>query len=260
MPELIPEELNLRYIWQFRFDSYPEAHSRKDAFNRALNHNCLGGFDSTEWHSRQLAMLEIALDSKLPRPSSVTEYLTSKKFENLIDLGGGPGWIWAYLLKTNQAVNLRYFNVELASSRLAFNYLTKDLPGMKFVEIEELIEIKGEQNLLYANSVLQYFKSNLDLLKLIELTDSKCIVLDDIAGATDEFYSLQNYYGYLQVNRFANIEKLIQEITKLGYSLMIKKPYEKNFSSKMIPRIWLGEPNNSDCEAPRSWTLVFTKN
>lgn len=260
MHELIPEELNLAYIWQFRFDSYPEARLRTDEFNHLLQLNRLGGFDSTEWHARQLAMLQIALDSKLPRPSTITEFLTSEKFENLIDLGGGPGWIWAYLLKTNQAENLSYFNVELASSRLAFNYLTKDLPRMKFVELEELIDPKGTKNLLYANSVLQYFESNSGLLKLIKLTDPKCIILDDIAGAKDEFYSLQNYYGYLQVNRFANIEKTIEEIAQLGYSLLIRKPYDKNFSSKMIPRIWRGQSDNSDCEAPPSWTLAFTKN
>jgi putative methyltransferase (TIGR04325 family) len=260
MHELFPQELNLGYIWQFRFDSYREARLLTDEFNLSLQNDRLGGFDSTEWHGKQLAMLEIALDSKLPRPSTITEFLTSEKFENLIDLGGGPGWIWAYLLKTNQAVNLSYFNVELASSRLAFDHLAKVLPRMKFVELGELIELKGKKNLVYANSVLQYFESNSELLKLIELTDPKYIILDDIAGAKDEFYSLQNYYGYLQVNRFANIEKTIEEIAQLGYSLLIRKPYDKNFSSKMIPRIWLGEPNNSDCEAPSSWTLVFTKN
>ena len=260
MHELIPEELNLDYIWQFRFDSYPEARLLMDEFNHSLQRNRLGGFDSTEWYTRQLAMLEIALDSKLPRRSTITEFLASEKFENLIDLGGGPGWLWAYLLKTNQAENLSYFNLELASSRLAFEYLTKDLPRMKFVELEELIDLKSAKNLLYANSVLQYFERNSELLRLIELTNSKCIILDDIAGSGDEFYSLQNYYGYLQVNRFANIEKLIHEVTQLGYSLMIRRPYDKNFSSKMIPRIWLGEAGNSDCEAPSSWTLVFTKN
>lgn len=257
---MIPEELNLSYIWQFRLDSYPAARLLTYKFNHSLQQGYLGGFDSTEWHAKQLAMLEIALDSKLPRPSTITEYLTSEKFENLIDLGGGPGWIWAYLLKTNQAVNLSYFNVELASSRLAFDYLTKNLPKMKFVELKELTELKGAKNLVYANSVLQYFESNSELLKLIQLTDPKCIILDDIAGAKDEFYSLQNYYGYLQVNRFANINKTIEEIARLGYSLLIRKPYDRKFSSKIIPRIWLGEPNNSDCEAPPSWTLVFTKN
>jgi putative methyltransferase (TIGR04325 family) len=258
--ELFPGELNLGYIWQFRFDSYTEARLLEEEFNESLQHNRLGGFDSTEWHTRQLAMLDIALDSKLPRPSTITEFLMSEKFENLIDLGGGPGWIWVYLLKTNQAENLSYFNVELAGSRLAFDYLTKELPRMKFVELGELIELKGARNLLYANSVLQYFESNSELLKLIELTDPKCIILDDIAGAKDEFYSLQNYYGYLQVNRFANIDSTIQEITQMGYSLMMRRPYDKNFSLKMIPRIWLGEASKSDCEAPSSWTLAFTKN
>jgi putative methyltransferase (TIGR04325 family) len=257
---LIPREPNLEYIWQFKFDNYSEAWTKKDEFNHSLQQNQLGGFDSLEWQAKQLEMLEIALDSKLPRPSTITEFLLREKFENIIDIGGGPGWIWAYLIKTNLTENLSYFNLELASSRLAFDYLTKDLPRMKFVELEDLSEIKSAKNLLYANSVLQYFESNSELLKLIQLTDPSCIILDDIAGAEDEFYSLQNYYGYLQINRFANIQKTIEEISQLGYSLLIRKPYDKKFSSKMTPRIWLGEPNNSDCEAPSSWTLAFAKN
>ena len=250
----------MKYIWQFKFDDYSEARTKKDEFNHSMQQNHLGGFDSTEWRTKQLAMLEIALDSKLPRPSTITEFLSSDEFVNLIDIGGGPGWIWAYLLKTNQAENLSYFNLELASSRLAFDYLTKVLPRMKFVELDDLSRLKVQKNLLYANSVLQYFESNSELLNLIEITDPSCIILDDIAGAEDEFYSLQNYYGCLQVNRFANIQKTIEEISQLGYSLLIRKSYEQNFSSKMTPRIWLGEPNDSDCQAPSSWTLAFTKN
>ena len=257
---MIPKELNLNYIWQFRFENYHEAQSLKDQFNLSMQRSLLGGFDSTEWHAKQLAMLEVAMDSKLPRQSAITEFLMGEKFENLIDLGGGPGWIWAYLMKTNQAENLHYFNIELDSSRRAFDYVTKELPRMKFVDLKDLSKLKKSKNLLYANSVLQYFESNSELLKIIEILAPRRIVLDDIAGSEDDFYSLQNYYGYLQINRFVDVKKTIEDITSLGYSVMTMRPYDKNFSTNMVPRIWLGQSVNSDCEAPPSWTLAFTRN
>jgi hypothetical protein len=113
--------------------------------------------------------------------------------------------------------------------------------------------------LLYSNSVLQYFENNSEFLRIIGEIIPVTIILDDVAGSNQEFYSLQNYYGYAQINRFMDIDKLIQQICKAGYQISLKKPYQRSFSSQMIPKIWLGQDFVNDLELPSSWTLRFDK-
>ena len=252
-------EVNLNYIWQFKYKNYQSATAFQESYNVSMKTLHSGGFNSPEWLGKQKGMLANASEGSLPRPSSITEFLLRQKFDNLLDWGGGPGWIWAYLLKTNLHGQLNYFNLELESSKLAFEYLTQYLPRMKFVDFGEITSLAHENNLLYGNSILQYFDDNSVLLKIIKEISPISIVLDDIAGHEEEFFSLQNYYGFLQVNRFLNLNKLISEVVGLGYKLSVNRPYEKNFSATMIPKIWIGAGESVEFEAPSSVTLVFDR-
>ena len=254
-----PSDVNLNYIWQFKYENYQSATAFQDAYNISMKTLHSGGFNSPEWLSKQKGMLADASEGSLPRHSSITEYLLHQKFDNLLDWGGGPGWIWAYLLKSNLHGQLNYFNLELESSKLAFEYLTQHLPKMKFVDFDDISLLAHENNLLYGNSILQYFEDNSVLLKIIEEISPISVVLDDIAGNEEEFFSLQNYYGYLQVNRFLNLNKLISEVVSLGYKLSVNRHYEKSFSATMIPKIWIGPGETAECDAPSSVTLVFDR-
>jgi len=204
-------------------------------------------------------MLELAARGELPRHTSIIEFLDSGSIENIVDFGGGPGWIWAYLVNTNSHGNMSYYNYELESSRLAFEYLNQQLPSMNFAEIDKISNLIFDRNLLYSNSVLQYFENNSVFLDLIQASNPVSIILDDVAGGTEEFYSLQNYYGHLQINRFLNLEKLIYEVCSHGYKLSSRRPYQKEFSKSMIAKIWLGVEKGVECGIPSSVTLVFDR-
>ena len=253
------DNFNLNYIWQFRFETFLEAYSLQNSKNQENSEVKTGGFESKEWKSRQIEMLNLALKAKLPRSTTIAEFLATQRYTNLIDFWGGPGWIWAWLVKSNLQGNLNYLNLELESSRLAFEYLEQTLPRMKYIKFDDLSCISKAKNMLYANSILQYFENNTHLLKVINATNPITIVLDDVAGSNEDFFSLQNYYGYFQVNRFLSIDRLIEEISELGYQLILCRPYEKYFSPKMSPRIWLGQEGRPDCDIPESLTLVFEK-
>jgi putative methyltransferase (TIGR04325 family) len=252
-------DFNFEYIWQGKFDNYVDALMVANQQNSLTNFKSAGGFDSQKWHKKQLQMLETAREPQLPRPTTILEVLEPGKYDNLIDLGGGPAWLWAYLIKTNSVTNLNYFNIELDSSTLAFGYLVNDLPNMKFINLDEVHSLKGSRNLLYSNSVLQYFQDNSELLRIVEDAKPLTIILDDVAGEQEEFFSLQNYYGFFQVNRFINLNEIIQQLCNAGYQLMFQKLYEKSFSPKMVPRIWLGKNIESQSALPPSWSLAFAR-
>lgn len=244
-------------MWQKKFNNYLEAVGIKESYNDLEFREFKGGFDSREWINRQESMFGLAAKGELPRSSSIFEFLGARPIQNIVDFGGGPGWIWAYLVKSKLHGEISYYNLELDTSRIAFNYLTQEFPRMKFLQMNEVSSLKGYENFLYCNSVLQYFENNSALLKLITDLSPSIIVLDDVAGNEEEFFSLQNYYGFLQVNRFLNLNKLISEVVGLGYKLTVNRPYEKRFSATMIPKIWIGPDECAECEAPSSVTLVF---
>ena len=256
-----PKELNLDYIWQFKFEDYSDAEAARNSLNRYFFDQPSGaGFDSSQWLDKQKSMLGLAANGVLPRSASVFELLDNSSVENIIDFGGGPGWVWAYIVNSNLHKDMKYYNIELESSRLAFEYLSKELPKMKFTTIEKISKLIHDKNIVYCNSVLQYFENNSTFLSLIQASNPVSIILDDIAGSNEEFYSLQNYYGYLQINRFLNLDKLISDVCSQGYRLSVTKPYHKEFSKGMISKIWLGDDKDVDSEIPSSISLLFQRN
>ena len=97
------------------------------------------------------------------------------------------------------------------------------------------------------------------LLTVIEDPEPVCFILDDVADFDKKFYSLQNYYGYFQINRLLDINRLIEKICKMCYHILVQRYYEKVFSSEMNPKIWLGRDGSPDSEPPPFWTLVFAR-
>ena len=257
---MIHNNLNLNYIWQFRFANYADAVTAKESYGPNVTRQSREeGFNSVEWLNKQKTMLETAARGELPRHTSILEFLDSSSLENIIEFGGGPSWIWAYLVHTNSHGNLNYYNCELESSRQAFEFQNSKLPNMNFIEKEEISDLIFQRNLLYCNSVLQYFENNSVFLNLIQTSNPVSIILDDVAGGAEEFFSLQNYYGHMQVNRFLNLERLIYEVCSRGYKLSCEKHYQKEFSKRMVPKIWLGAENGVESEVPSSVTLVFDR-
>lgn len=87
-------------------------------------------------------------------------------------------------MNTNSHGNMSYYSCELESLRPAHEYLNQQLPKINFVEIEEISNLIFDRNLLYINSVLQYFKNNSVFLDLIQVSNPVSLILDDVAGGT----------------------------------------------------------------------------
>lgn len=247
------------YIWIGTFPHHQLADEFAQSHNLTLE-NTHQGFNSEKWHSRQIEMLESAETGCWPRKTTILNYLSIHEPTQLIDLGGGSGWLWAGLLKSYAPTEWEYLNIELDTTREAFESHTSHLNGLSWhTDSKAYLPKIKTKNILYSNSCLQYLENNDFLLELVKSFSPKNIILDDVIGqADDEFYSLQNYYGFLQVNRFVSLSKLSRQIKELGYSETYRNVYEVEYSKKMKPKIFVN--NNLEDLRPQNWTLHFEKN
>ncbi|EKR99450.1 methyltransferase, TIGR04325 domain protein [Leptospira mayottensis 200901122] len=92
-------------------------------------------------------------------------------------------------------------------------------------------------DLLYTNSVIQYFPTNQYLLEVIDQVKPKFILLDDLyAGDNDEFFSNQISYERRIPHRFLNFEKFKKEVVKKGYRMVLKQPFDTPILGKYQPK------------------------
>ena len=81
-------------------------------------------------------------------------------------------------------------------------------------------------DILYSNSVLQYFEDHSAFSKLVSYLSPKYILLDDFQTSTGEaFYTLQNYYGTRIPYYFSNLVDILKTCGDLGYELLVNYDY-----------------------------------
>ncbi|EKQ90418.1 methyltransferase, TIGR04325 domain protein [Leptospira borgpetersenii str. UI 09149] len=92
-------------------------------------------------------------------------------------------------------------------------------------------------DLLYTNSVIQYFPTNEYLIEIIDQVKPKYILVDDLyAGDNDEFFSNQISYEKKIPHRFLNFKKFREEVSKEGYRLILKQPFNTPILGKYQPK------------------------
>ena len=93
-------------------------------------------------------------------------------------------------------------------------------------------------DILYSNSVLQYFQDDSTLTKLVSFLSPEYILLDDfITSLGETFYSLQNYHGVDVPYRFSSLIDMQRACTELGYELIVNSGYPSPIAAGMEARI-----------------------
>jgi putative methyltransferase (TIGR04325 family) len=143
---------------------------------------------------------------------------------SIVDFGGSSGWCWDYLqnslpknkvssyvvVETDEVVN---YMKKLGIHNAPVNYLSSKDP-------------LDPCDLLYCNSVLQYFGSNATFLSLIERTTPQFIFLEDlVAKAENDYFSVQSFHGSAIPYRFLGLQKLLKELSSSGYKELVRCPY-----------------------------------
>jgi putative methyltransferase (TIGR04325 family) len=212
------------YIWNGIYPTWEEA-SRA---SRAVGGLGLGG---ERWFQRITQQLSdyrsefrqygIAMP---PRPSNLPLVCATVSPRSIVDFGGSSGWCWDYLQNALPGNMVSSYRV-VETNEVVGYMKTSGLHG-KPVDYVSLDELSGPCDLLYCNSVLQYFGSNEPLLSLIGRSAPAFILLEDLVGKGEEdFFSLQTYYDSALPFRFIGLGKLCRELRLCGYTESVRYPY-----------------------------------
>ena len=159
-----------------------------------------------------------------PRPSNLPLVCAMTAPSAIVDFGGASGWCWDYLQNTlpDQRIS-SYVVVEIDE---VVNYMKKTGIHTAPVAYQSLKDRLAPCDLLYCNSVLQYFGSNEPLVSLIERTAPQHVFLEEVvAKGKDDFFTLQSRRDSLIPYRFLGLRKLLQELSCAGYEEVIQYPY-----------------------------------
>lgn len=266
MPEILPleisdllEGISKNYIWLGKFFTELEARAIARNFNTTMQtFENSAGFMSEQWKRRQIEMFKDALAGKRPRITTLQLHLNTLMKAEVIDLGGGSGWLYSLLMTDFKNVIVNYVNLELPSTIQAFSSLHKNSAHYKWESDLKLIGKTEVYRILYSNSCIQYFPDNKMLYSSLETLQPDKVVFDDLMLMDGPgWFSLQNYYGYLQVNRFFGKEEFIICLEKSGYELESIEPYPVEFNRKMNPKVMMSR--GLELDKPSAFSICFKK-
>ncbi len=162
-----------------------------------------------------------------PRPTNLpfVAAMTSPHAVIDIDLGGSSGWwCWDYLTHTVPQLAIEAYTI--VENERVVEYMTQS--GLQAAPVTYTASGcgLGRCDLLYCNSVLQYFGSNAPLLDLVEQTTPTHILLDDLlAGRDGDWFSRQRNYDVSIPHRFIGLKPLLADLKGRGYRLSLKVPH-----------------------------------
>jgi putative methyltransferase (TIGR04325 family) len=216
------------YIWNDIYPTFEDAISTVKAIGGDLN-----GLSSEFWLQRitkqitdyrnEFNQYGIAMP---PRPSNLPLVCAITRPISIVDFGGSSGWCWDYLKNTSLYSSSRLSSYVVVETEDVVNYMKKSGIHESPVNYITLKDSVDNCELLYCNSVLQYFESNAPLFYLIERTKPQYIFLEDlVVNGEDDFFSIQSFRGSVIPYRFLGLHKLINELACLGYEELVKYPY-----------------------------------
>ncbi len=219
------DKMASNYIWNGIYRSWDQASEAAKVIGTG------GGLASDRWFQRitqqlldyrnEIGKYGVAMP---PRPSNLPSVCAMTSPYAIIDFGGSSGWCWDYL--KNSLSNHRINSYIVIETQEVVNYMAASNLHNKPVQYKTINDSIKVCDLLYCNSVLQYFASNAPLINLIERTTPEYILLDDIvANSKDDFYTVQNYINSGIPYRFIGLSKLQCELLDHGYVEQFRCPY-----------------------------------
>ena len=235
-------------IFEGVYDSYQAAHLD------CIEINTKTDLPVEIWKSRQLEYLKNASEGA-PRQESITEVLKSEKIDQIVDFGGGSGWLFKHLSKVGHEVQSQIV-IETEDAISWFQEFNQDVVWMKNSSLRDLV-VKENNSILYSNSCIQYLdNSKSDFLEILSFP-WKYIILEDIPNVTgQDFWTRQRYYNFCIPYHFFNIDSLISDIESSGPKLQAQLDYNENYPVNWEYRV----KSSGNFITPRtSQTLIFNR-
>ncbi|EMY76317.1 methyltransferase, TIGR04325 family [Leptospira weilii serovar Ranarum str. ICFT] len=199
------------------------------------------GFSNERWFERILDQLN-SFRSEIkefgiavpPRPTNLPTVISLTNSKSIVDLGGSSGWIYDYLNSITLFSKIKKYSIlevpDIVSRSKRFGHSGKVQYFTNYKKIRSC-------DLFYTNSVIQYFPTNEYLLEIIGQVKPKFILVDDLyAGNNEEFFSNQIRYEKRIPHRFLNFEKFRKEVSKKGYRLILKQPFNTPILGQYQPK------------------------
>jgi putative methyltransferase (TIGR04325 family) len=247
-------------IFENKFQSYSEC---LDYCNFKNKKDGIESFPEEVWKSRQLRLFKNPSQGSEVRLESITEYFPQSCNLEILDFGGGSGWLFEKLDKLCKR-NINYTLIETTHSLETFDFLHEDrrkLSNFKALSMNNLKfrDSKSNESVIYVNSVLQYIENPVvAITEVLSLFPARVLILDDfINSELEDFWSCQRYYGHLVPYHFLNLQSFINQIQSLSFDLSVNKEYRPSFSDKWLYKVNF---NDLDYDLDQPRTLIFEKN
>lgn len=189
--------------------------------------------------------------------SNLPLVMSDKNLSSVLHVGGASGWQYLYFMDTNFACDLKKYSIletkEVAEKFSKNKFLTGGI-GVSYIHDVNRLE---EYDLVYANSVLQYFPDLKFISEIIAKSKPRKILVDDALVVKNEtFYAVQHSYGYDVPCTFINVDFLINSFRELGYKLVFNVPFMSQIKGVVAPLPLGNFPENYRIQYPRSLLFI----
>jgi len=234
-------------IFEFVYDSY------EAAFQDCIEINTNINYPVDIWKNRQLEYLTKA-SVAAPRQESITKVLKVNDINQIVDFGGGSGWLFKYLSGISREVESRIV-VETEETISWFREYNQEVSWMKNSSLKDLV-VRKNTSILYTNSCIQYLdETKSDYFEILSFP-WKFIVLEDIPNIDGpDIWTIQRYYNFCIPYHFFNIKSLVSYIESLGYKMQMQIDYNETYPENWEYRIKNGQSLISP-NTPQ--TLIFS--
>jgi putative methyltransferase (TIGR04325 family) len=220
-------------IFLGKFKNYLECRQKCDSQNEDSGRT---QFPKDIWRQRQLQEFDKQRSGQDKRSETISKFLKIDTFYNILDFGGGSGWLFEriqsvyagsfqyYLLETPESLELFEDINTVRAALMNFTATSLDQFGIQDLSVGESI--------LYINSVLLYIEDPIrQIEKILNIYPATTIIFDDLVNCEkDDFWSCQRYYDHLVPAHFLNLSEFIDSVSGLGFHLTQKVNYEPVFS------------------------------
>jgi putative methyltransferase (TIGR04325 family) len=202
-------------------------------YNQLLKNSPIQPYDSSRWMLRQEAMLQDAILGKIPKKYNISK-IDFTDICNVIDFGGGSGWLFHLLNREIENRLIRFNIIEREETKRYFESKYKSEKVNYFLRSDFIASNSsqhGNETIFYSNSVIQYILFDAEYTEIINTVKPKYLMFEDIYWTdTDNFFALQKYYGdYLKL-LFRNLNDFKKLICSLGYIVAQEFPYQQTIS------------------------------
>ncbi len=224
----VPETSHGGLVWVGSYSTYQEAQA---ASRNPANLNVFGNIDWLDKQALLRAKTRERIGTDLPRLSLLPLLIASHAHSNIVDFGGGSGWVFDACIATGASID-RYEVVELAP--VVQRFATTADNQLIFTEVSDFVVGRGRTDVLYSNSCLQYLTDNATFTDVARKCNPRFILIDQLlwSRGSSDWFTVQINSDEPVVSRFASVQKLTYELQLFGYNLAWRLSISQTEDSK----------------------------